>query len=576
MRATVCLTCLLSLLVPATLLADDPDLILHNGKIVTVDEDFSIADAVAVSGDRIIAVGSSAKILPMAGAKTEQVDLQGRTLIPGLIDSHVHPVGAATYEFDHEVPDVQTIDEALAYIKSRAELLPEGDWIRVQQMFITRLQEQRFPTREELDRVAPLNPVVYRTGPDLAVNSLALSLSGIDESYTLPPESTGKIERDHDGKLNGIIRGASDVIKYKSSEAGPTDADRKRLLVELMRDYNSVGITSISDRNSNDSAIGLYEQLRDDGELSVRVFVYYGINPAEDPDKIRESIETLAKHPLREYDNMLWVRGVKVFLDGGMLTGSAYMREPWGISKIYSINDPEYRGTLKIDPERLYQVSRLVIENGLQMTAHSVGDGAVENLIDAYEQVNKTTPIRDHRPCITHCNFMSAAAIERMKTLGIVADLQPAWLYLDGATLLKQFGEKRTEYFQPYRSLFDAGVIVGCGSDHMQKIGSLRSVNPYNPFLGMWITLSRRPRRTDATLHEEQRITREQAIRLYTINNAILSFEEKEKGSIEVGKLADFAVLDRDLLTCGLDEIRETKVLRTYLGGKLVYRADDQ
>jgi hypothetical protein len=166
---------------------------------------------------------------------------------------------------------------------------------------------------------------------------------------------------------------------------------------------------------------------------------------------------------------------------------------------------------------------------------------------------------------------MSAEMIRKIKDLGIVLDLQPDWLWLDGATLRKQFGDERMAYFQPYKSLFEAGVAVGGGSDHMQKIGSLRSINPYNPFLGMWITLTRQPRWTDQPLHPEQRISREQAIRLYTVNNAFLTFEEKEKGSLEKGKLADLIVLDRDILACPLDQVRTTQVEQTYLGGKLVY-----
>jgi len=153
-----------------------------------------------------------------------------------------------------------------------------------------------------------------------------------------------------------------------------------------------------------------------------------------------------------------------------------------------------------------------------------------------------------------------------------VLDLQPVWLWLDGATLRKQFGDERLTYFQPYKTLFENGVMVGGGSDHMQKIGSLRSINPYNPFLGMWITLTRQPRWTDQPLHPEQRISREQAIRLYTINNAYLTFEEKEKGSLEKGKLADLIVLDRDILTCPVNDVRNIQVAQAYLGGKLVYQ----
>jgi hypothetical protein len=192
--------------------------------------------------------------------------------------------------------------------------------------------------------------------------------------------------------------------------------------------------------------------------------------------------------------------------------------------------------------------------------------------VDAYAEIDREFPLRAARPCITHANFMSAEIIRKMREIGIVANLQPDWLWLDGATLRKQFGDARLEYFQPYKTLFASGVVVGGGSDHMQKIGSLRSINPYNPFLGMWIALARQPRWADQPLRPEQRISREQAIRLYTINNAWLTFEEKEKGSLETGKLADLIVLDRDILTCPLDEVRQIQVERTYLGGKPIYQ----
>ena len=271
---------------------------------------------------------------------------------------------------------------------------------------------------------------------------------------------------------------------------------------------------------------------------------------------------------------MLWLRGIKVFLDGGMLTGSAYLKAPWGVSNIYSITDPEYRGIRFIEQENLVQMAKYALQRDLQFTAHSVGDGAVQALIDAYAEINKELPVRRCRPCITHCNFMSLQAIQQMQQLGIVADLQPVWLWLDGGTLRKQFGDERLAYFQPYKTLFDHNVVIGGGSDHMQKIGSLRSVNPYNPFLGMWTVLSRQPRRTDQPLHPEQALTREQMLRLYTINNAWLTFEERQKGSLERGKLADFVVLKSDLLTCSLEELRNMSVTETYVGGRRVFATD--
>ncbi|MBC7856059.1 MAG: amidohydrolase family protein, partial [Pirellulaceae bacterium] len=317
-----------------------------------------------------------------------------------------------------------------------------------------------------------------------------------------------------------------------------------------------------------------YQALREQGNLSVRMMISHGIDAQMKLEAVQEAIKKVAAHPLRKEDSRLRIIGVKCYLDGGMLTGSAYMREPWGVSKIYSITDPRYRGVLFIEPEKLLPIVKTTVECGLQFTAHSVGDGAVTNLVDAYEEVNKTTPVRDTRPCITHCNFMTAEAIDRMARLGVNADIQPAWLYLDSRTLHAQFGEDRTRYFQPLRTLFEKRVVAGGGSDHMQKIGSLRSVNPYNPFLAMWTTITRQARWYEGRMHPEEALTREQAIRFYTMNNAYILFLDKEVGSLEVGKQADLIVLDRDLLTCPVDDIKETKVLKTWLAGKLVHDAD--
>jgi predicted amidohydrolase YtcJ len=298
----------------------------------------------------------------------------------------------------------------------------------------------------------------------------------------------------------------------------------------------------------------------------------YGVDAQAPLDRVEAAIRETASHPLHQRNEMLWLRGIKAFLDGGMLTGSAYMRQPWGVSKIYAIDDPTYRGVRFIDPEKLYRIARAALANDLQFTAHAQGDAAVEAMVEAYERINREDfPVRDRRPSISHASFMSAEAIAKMQTLGVVANLQPAWLYLDGGTLRQHFGLERLAYFHPYRTLFEKGVTVGGGSDHMQKIGSLRSINPYNPFLGMWTTIVRQPRRASEALHPEQTLTREQAIRLYTINNAFLTFQEDRKGSLERGKLADFIVLDRDILTCPVDQVKDIKVESTYLNGTRVY-----
>lgn len=567
-----------SLVKPAIAAARDntPDLILHHGRIVTVDRDFSIAEAIAVKGDRLIMVGTNDDLLKLAGSSTQLGDLAGRTVLPGLIDSHVHPNSASMHEFDHPVPDMETVADVLDYVKSRVQATPEGTWIWVNQIFITRLREQRFPTKAELDKIAPKHPVVFSTGPDGMANSLALAESGIDKDFVVT--GSGAIEKDSaTGEPTGMLRGGTKrYLKSKSTPSKATEQDRQDHLVALLADYNSVGLTTLGDRDTSADGIERYRQLYEQQRLTCRVAASHSVDAGAKVETVQEAIRQVARHPLRQEDLMLRVIGIKTYLDGGMLTGSAYMREPWGVSQIYSITDPEYRGVLFIPPERLLPIVRTTVELGLQYTAHSVGDGAVHALLAAYEEVNKSLPVRGTRPSLTHSNFMSQEAIDKMVELGVVADIQPAWLYLDARTLTAQFGYDRLSYFQPLASIFSAGAIAGGGSDHMQKVGSLRAINPYNPFLGMATAITRRGRWFDGQLHPEQALSRKQAIRLYTINNAYILFLDDQLGTLEPGKLADLIILDRDLLTCPEEEIVGTQVLATYLGGKTIYQREPQ
>ena len=549
-----------------------PDLIIHNGKVITADNAFSIHQAMSVREGQITATGKDSEILQSKGPGTQVVDLKGATVLPGLIDSHVHPLGAAMHEFDHPIPPMENIRQVLDYVRQRAKVVPEGGWITIRQVFITRLAEQRYPTRMELDEAAPKHPVVFSTGPDASVNSLALRVSGIGTNYKVADGGPGQVELDARGEPTGIIRSCTRLIKSSGATTRKAEnSDRERQLRELLGDYNSVGITGLVDRNADATAIATYEALLKGNSLTTRVAISHGVGTSGDLADIQAKIKAIAGHPLRKPNSMLQIVGIKTFLDGGMLTGSAYMRQPWGTSQIYSITDPNYKGLLFIPRERLLPIVEETVKAGLQFTAHSVGDGAVHELLNAYEVVNRKLPVAPTRPCLTHSNFMSSEAIETCARLGVVADIQPVWLYLDSHTLRKQFGDDRLRYFQPLQSLFKAGVTVGGGSDHMQRIGSMTSVNPYNPFLGMQTAIMRIGRNRAEPLHSEEALTREQAIRFYTSNNARLMFMEKLTGSLEPGKRADFIVIDRDLLTCAAETIRETKCLATYLDGRKVY-----
>lgn len=550
-----------------------PDLIVFDGRIVTVDAGFSVQQAMAIESNRIVAIGRNEDIIKLKTDQTQMLSLGGRMVLPGLFDSHTHPVAAALTEFDHPIPEMETIQDVLDYFKGRVQVVKEGQWIVLQQVFITRLREQRYPTRAELDQVAPKNPVVFRTGPDASVNTLALKLSGIDKDFRVTDGGPGYSEKDpKTGAPTGILRSCTRYLKIQEAGHQPTTRDRYEKVLALFKDYSSVGITGIGDGDVSQRELDLYQQMLTKGDLPVRISAQYHVETIGPIEQIQEAIRKVGRNPLRQGGPMLRVIGVKVYLDGGMLTGSAYMSKPWGVSKIYAIEDPNYRGVLFIPKERLVLMVRTATECGLQFTAHTVGDGAVETLLDAYDEVNKTTPIRDVRHCVTHSNFMSRASVEKMARLQVFPLIQPAWLYLDTRTLVGHFGYDRLRYFQPLQSLFAAGALPAGGSDHMQKIGSLRSNNFYDPFLAMWTAVTRQARWYEGRLHPEEALTRDQVIRFYTINCARALFQDKYVGSLEKGKLADFIVLDTDLLTCPTDAIRKAKVLRTYVDGKLVFQ----
>ncbi|HET6248241.1 MAG TPA: amidohydrolase family protein [Tepidisphaeraceae bacterium] len=552
----------------------EADLIVYHGKVITVDPQFSIVSAMAVKDGKIIAVGSDEQVLAGKGPKTILQDLQGKTVLPGLIDSHVHP-GAAMTEFDHPVPEMESIDDVLTYVKQRAAAVGPGKWVEVSQVFITRLKEQRYPSRAELDAAAPENPVVFATGPDASLSTLALKMSGIDKDFKVTDGGPGYAEKDATtGEPTGILRGCTRYVKSVSPEKRPTEEDRYRRTLELFKDYNASGLTTICDRLAEPDAIARYAKMRDVGDLPIRVAISEHVATIGAMDSIEKHIRAIAKSPLRKDDPMLQIIGIKIFLDGGMLTGSAYMLQPWGVSKTYSITDPSYRGVLLVPPQRLLPIAKTAAESGLQFTAHSVGDGAVHLLLDTYEKIEKDLPpgaLQATRPCITHCNFVDPADIPRFHALGVSADMQPVWLYLDARTLSAHFGNQRLSRFQPLHDLFAADALIGGGSDHMQKIGARRAINAYDPFLGMGTTITRTARWYDGALHPEQALTRQQMLRMYTINNAWLLFKEKQVGSLEKGKFADFIVVDTDVMTCPPEKIADTKVLQTYLAGKKMF-----
>ncbi len=565
---------LLVLTVTACKVENPADMIIINGKILTVNEQFSIAEALAIKDDKIIAVGSNSDIRKLADRQCEIIDAEGKTVIPGLNDAHLHPEMASLSEIEETIPDVHTISELLEWISSQTNSKPEGEWIIFPKMFFTRLIDLRQPWLSELDSVAPLHPVFLNGSYGGMINSAGMKVSGINEQ-TL---HKGILKDKKTGKLSGFIRASAFGLLQLPPQKILSPREREDALLAMLQRYNRYGITSLCSGSGDYRQFEMYRELGKEGKLTTRINqnIILRLNSVDDARMLADTINAF-NFVTGDGDEWARIGAVKVFLDGGILTGTAYMREPWGdkARSIFGVIDPNYRGVVNLSPEELFAIVSAANENGWKFTAHSTGGGGVDLLLDVYEQVNKIKPIKDRRFSIIHGNFFTDKAIQRMAELGVYADAQAAWFYKDADAMKKILGDERIASFHPYRSLVDAGVMVNGGSDHMVKWDADASINPYNPFLAMWTMVTRTTERNSVIMPDEA-ITREEALKMYTINNAYASFEEDIKGSLEPGKLADLAILSDDLLDCPVDQIKDIRSELTMVGGKIVFSSKEE
>ncbi len=546
-----------------------PDMILFNGKVITVDQKSTIAQAVAVKDGKILAVGTNDEIKKTAGPQTQMIDVKGKTVVPGLYDGHCHPEMASVSELKEKIPDIHNIAELLSWIKSETEIKKPGEWIVMPKMFFTRLRELRSPSLAQLDSIAPKHPVFLDGSYGGMINTCAMKVSEIDKHTDNP-----NLLRDKKtGELTGIIRAAAfRLVKYPRQE-NLSYQQRLDALQSMFSKYNEIGITSVCSGSNDSDNFKMFRDLQKEGKLTVRIFgnVMVSKGAAKSYSGLLDSLKAL-NYKTGTGDE--WVRygALKIILDGGILTGTAYMRQPWGdkAQEIYGITDPNYRGVVNYTRDQVLTIAKAADELGWKFTAHSTGGGGVDLLLDVYDEVNKTKPIKDLRWSIIHGNFFTQDAIDRMKRLGVCADAQPAWFYKDADAMKYILGDERIKNFHNYRTLLDNGIMVNGGSDHMVGMDPNTSINPYNPFIAMYTVVTRKTERGTVIMPDEA-ITRQEALKMYTINNAYESFEEKIKGSIEPGKLADMAVLSADIYECPAEQIKDIVSDMTIVGGKVVY-----
>ncbi len=543
------------------------DALYYNGKIVTMWPERPVVESMTVAAGRILDVGTTQLVGRKAGPRTVQINLRGKTVVPGLIDSHVHPIKAALAESDGEIPVLRSFKDIRAHVQDA--LAGRAGLVFVPKVYSTRLEEGRYPNRWEIDSYSEDRPVVLDNGYAAVLNSAALRLAGITAST--PDPANGKLIRDGQGVPTGLVIGARQLLSPLLETRIYSHEENVTALEAMQRAYSRAGLTSVIDRSQTPAGLRAYQELWSKRALRVRTYATRTVNAERPLDEVLAEIEGLGQ-VTGHGDEMFRIGSLKVILDGGILLGTAYMRAPYGENtQVYGFDDPGYRGVLRIRRSKLRQIVSLAARLGWQMTAHTAGGGSTDLLLETYEEVSREVAIRHRRFTLTHANLLSGEAIRRAARLGVVVDMQPAWYHFDGPALSRVLGSERMASLHPYRSIIDAGVVVAGGSDHMIKFDPRESINPYDPFFGMWVAVTRIA--ADGSVHNpEQRVSREEALRMWTWNAAYLSFEEDVKGSLEPGKYADFAILDRDILRCPVEDLRETKVLETVLGGKTVFR----
>jgi len=551
------------------------DRILYNGKVVTVDSKFSIAEAVAIKDDKIIAVGTNDQILALALDRTERIDLGGKTVVPGLTESHTHITQAAESEFFGELYIPTSVEALLGFISQKVDTLKEGEWIYFRNTYPTRLKEYRFPALQELDSVAPKNPVFVDGAYAGQANSYAMKIAKIDGNT--PQPAVGEIVKDPaTGKPTGLLLRCQPLVtQHYSGMRKLNHEERMEALRKLTKNYNQLGITSVIEGGSTPDGVAAFNELYKRGELTVRMS--YTIRP--DISKPKEDIvkQVKAFYPLiKTPDDWGKLHCLKAWVDGGILTGAALMREPYGTTgplyqKVFGHTDSKFKGVITYDLEAYTKAAEIAYELNLQMTAHCIGDGALDVLFASYKRVNNVNPIKNRRWSAIHGDFTDEAMLKMMADLGIMNIAQIAWFYKDGDILSKILTERAMKSFYPFKTMERLGVIATGGSDHMVKWDSVESVNPYNPWLSMYALVTRQTER-GGLLMPEERISRESALKQYTINGAYAMFAENIKGSIEKGKLADLVVINKDYLTCPADEIKGIRASLTMVGGKVVHK----
>jgi predicted amidohydrolase YtcJ len=536
--------------------AQDIDLVVVNGNIYTVNESQPHAEAFAVKDQRIAFVGSTKDVEKLRGANTPVIDLGGKTVVPGLTDSHCHIFGIGEREMRLNLEGTDSLQDFLAKVKERVSQTEKGKWITGRGWIETFWKPPQFPTRNELDRIAPENPV-YLTRADghaSVVNSAALKIAKIDKNT--PNPFGGQISKTN-GEPNGmLLDNAQDLAANHVPK--PTETEREQALLLGVNREIGLGWCEIQNAGSHREDIKLIKKAFADGKIKIR-FINAVYGPGEDAQNF------LAAGPTIDALNHHFTqRTIKIIFDGALGSRGAALLKPY--------NDaPDTSGFLTEKPEELRPLFEEALRRGIQVETHAIGDRANRIVLDLYDQAFKAVPpeqrkIREPRWRVEHAQIVDPADIPRFAKLGVIPSMQPSHAISDLFFTPARLGMDRLAGAYPWQSFLKSGAIIAGGSDAPVERGE--------PMIEFYAAVARKSIKGESGegWHPEQAVSREQALKMFTLWPAYAAFEEKDKGSIEPGKLADFTVFSQDIVTIPEPEILKTRAVMTVIGGEVVYQ----
>ena len=548
------------------------DTVLINGVVLTVDRGDTVAQAVAITGGRVAAVGSTAQIKAMAGPKTEVIDLRGRAVTPGLIDTHVHFSAAASlFTVDLGDADVKSIEEVKKRIAAQVVKLKPGEWVRGRGWDEGKYAERRYITAADLDAVAPNNPVwlTHTTGHYGVANSYAMKIAEIRATTADPP--AGTIDRDGKGAPTGVFK--ESAMGLVSRHVPPLSREQeKQGIAEIVRRFNREGMTGAKDPGIGATKWELYQELLNEGQLTVRVFALWsGARRLEDKDAVIARVKAHPRQRGLDAGGMLVSGGVKMFMDGSGGARTAWMHEDW--NKNLKEIDKGNAGYPSTEPNAYRQIVTELHNAGVHVSTHAIGDRAIDWVVDTYDQALKATPTRGLRHGLIHANTPTDRAIDAIARMQRDSDAaypesSAGFMWWIGDNYAGNFGPERNLRMKPFQTFVRKGIQWGGSSDY--------PVTPFAARYGVWASVARQT--LNGTYGEKPFGTAESvdvrtALRSYTAWAARTMFLEDRVGTIEVGKEADLAVWDRNPYAVPADQLKDMRCELTIVRGTIVYKA---